>query len=124
MAELVDRVGRERDADLRVDVCFNDRRRTHLTPAPLDRMPTRAELEVTQRAGVVRWERPMARYDHTLYFHVNDVPDTFDYLLCADTHHLSPADMEAMVRCVEDVFVHAAYDPAAPTGVVDMAARI
>jgi hypothetical protein len=111
MAELVDRIGRERDADVRVDVCFNDRRRAHLSPKPLDRMPTKAELSAAQQAGVVRWERPMARYDHTLYFHVNDVPDTFDYLMCADTHHLSPVDMTAMVRCVEDVFVRAASDP-------------
>jgi Condensation domain len=111
MAELIRRIGRERDADLHVDVCFNDRRRGNLTPG-IDRLPTPAELAGLRAAGAVRWERSMAYYDHSIYFHVNDVPDTFDYLLCADTHHLSPADMASMVRCVEDVFVTAAFGPA------------
>lgn len=101
MAELVAALGRERGADLHVDVCFNDRRRTHLTPTPPD--PAAAE-----QPGTLRWERPLDNYDHTLFFHINDVPDAFDYLLCADTHRVSPADMESMVRCVEDVFVSAA----------------
>jgi Condensation domain len=101
MAELVAAVGRERGADLHVDVCFNDRRRTHLTQ-------TDADPAAAQRPGTLRWERPLDNYDHTVFFHINDVPDAFDYLLCADTHRVSPADMEAMVRCVEDVFVSAA----------------
>jgi hypothetical protein len=41
---------------------------------------------------------------------VNDVPHAFDYLMCADTHHLSPRDMEAMVRCVEEVLITAALE--------------
>jgi len=49
----------------------------------------------------------MDNYDHSVFFHINDVPDAFDYLLCADTHRVSPADMESMVRCVEDVFISA-----------------
>jgi len=101
MAELVAAVGRERGADLHVDVCFNDRRRTHLTQ-------TDADPAAAGRPGTLRWERPLDNYDHTAFFHINDVPDAFDYLLCADTHRVSPAEMEAMVRCVEDVFVSAA----------------
>jgi hypothetical protein len=106
MAELVTAIGRERGADVHVDVCFNDRRRAHLTPT-LDHVPTDAELRVAQESSAVRWERPMDNYDHSLFFHINDVPDAFDYLLCADTHRVSPADMESMVRCVEDVFISA-----------------
>jgi hypothetical protein len=103
MAELVAAAGRERGADLHVDVCFNDRRRVHLTPTPTDTEPAAA-----RQPGTIRWERPMDNYDHTLFFHVNDMPDCFDFLLCADTHRVSPADMESMVRSVEDVFVSAA----------------
>jgi hypothetical protein len=107
MADLVTAIGRERGTDVQVDVCFNDRRRAHLTPTPTA-MPTDAELAAARARGTVRWERPLDNYDHSLFFHVNDVPDCFDFLLCADTHLVSPADMESMVRCVEDVFVSAA----------------
>lgn len=108
MAELAARVGDERGADVGVDVCFNDRRRAHLATPPLVAMPTERELAVARELAAVRWERPLDDYDHSVFFHVNDVPDVFDYLLCADTHRLSPADMESLVRCVEDVFVMAA----------------
>jgi hypothetical protein len=108
MADLVAEIGRERDADVHVDVCFNDRRRTHLDTPPLAEPPTAAALAALRDRSTVRWERPLDNYDHTVFFHVNDVPDAFDYLLCADTHHLSPADMATMVRCVEDVLVTAA----------------
>jgi hypothetical protein len=103
MADLVTAIGRERGTDVHVDVCFNDRRRAHLIPTPTDAQPAAA-----RPPGTVRWERPLDNYDHSLFFHVNDVPDSFDYLLCADTRLVSPADMESMVRCVEDVFVSAA----------------
>ncbi len=62
---------------------------------------------------MVRWEPPMELYDHTVFFHVNDVPDTIDLLMAADTHHLSPADMETLVRRMEDVLVSAVLDPEA-----------
>ncbi|HEX4722763.1 MAG TPA: condensation domain-containing protein [Pseudonocardiaceae bacterium] len=109
MSDLVARVGEDRGEDLRVDVVFNDRRRAHLAATP-DHMPSRAELAAARQHSVVRWERPLDNYDHTVFFHVNDVPDAFDYQMCADTHRVSPADMESMVRCVEDVLITAAFE--------------
>jgi len=79
----------------------------------LDVLPTEAELAAARERATVRWEPPLDTYDHTAYFYVNDVPDALDYLLCADTHRLSPAEMESLVRHVEDVFVAAALDPVA-----------
>jgi hypothetical protein len=113
MAELVAEVGRERGEDAHVDVTFNDRRRTHRATPPLDTLPTEAELAAARERATVRWEPPLDTYDHTAYFYVNDVPDALDYQLCADTHRLSPAEMESLVRHVEDVFVAAALDPVA-----------
>jgi hypothetical protein len=110
MAELVAKVSDERGEDVHVDVCFNDRRRAHMATPPLATMPTAAELAAARERSTVRWEPPLDSYDHTAFFHVNDVPDAFDYLLCADTHRLSPAEMESLVRCVEDVFVTAATE--------------
>ena len=111
MAELVARVGQERGTDIHVDVTFNDRRRPHPAARPSDGPPTAFELAAAREHATVRWEPPMDTYDHTAYFYVNDVPDTLDFELCADTHRLSPADMETLVRSLEDVFVTAALDP-------------
>jgi len=111
MAELVAQIGQERGADSHVDVTFNDRRRTRPATRPSDTLPTAAELAAARESATIRWEPPLDTYDHTAYFYVNDVPDTVDYELCADTHRLSPADMETLVRSVEDVLVTAALDP-------------
>jgi hypothetical protein len=111
MEDMLARVARERGEDIDIDCFFNDRRRAHLNPPPADRPPTSAELVAARADSVVRWEESMELYDHTVFFHVNDVPDTFDYLMCADTHALSPAEMEAMMRRIEDVLVAAVLDP-------------
>ncbi|HVV18114.1 MAG TPA: hypothetical protein VHF06_01675, partial [Pseudonocardiaceae bacterium] len=114
MAAMLARVAQERGVEVDLDCYFNDRRRKHLDPPPPDHVPTRAELVAA--TGTVRWEDPMELYDHTVFFHVNDVPDTFDLLMAADTHKLSPADMETMLRRMEDVLVTAVLDPDARIG--------
>jgi hypothetical protein len=48
-----------------------------------------------------------------VFVHINDVPDTLDYLICADTHRLSPAAIEALAGEIESVLVRAALDPTA-----------
>jgi hypothetical protein len=116
MGELRAAVDADRGEHVDTDCYFNDRRRIHLSP-PLERMPTEADLLAALPRSTQRWENPMDTYDHTLFFHVNDVPDTLDYLMCADTHHLSPADMTALVRRVESVVVEAAIDPDGTSGI-------
>jgi hypothetical protein len=114
MEEMLARVSGERGEEIDTDCYFNDRRRAHLNTPVQDRPPTSEELAAAVAAGTLRWEEPLELYDHTVFFHINDVPDTFDYLMCADTHRLSPAEMEAMVRRMESVLVAAALDPDAP----------
>jgi hypothetical protein len=109
-------VDADRGEHVDTDSYFNDRRRVHLSPTP-GRMPTEADLAAALPRSAVRWENPMSSYDHTLFFHVNDEPDVLDYLLCADTHRLSPAGMIAFVRRVESVLVAAALDPNATSGI-------
>jgi hypothetical protein len=111
MADMLARVAAERGEEIDLDCYFNDRRRTHLNPPPLDNTPTPADLAAARAAGAVRWEDPMEHYDHTVFFHVNDVPDTFDLLMAADTHKLSPAGMETLMRRMEDVLVTAVLAP-------------
>lgn len=110
MTELVARVSDERGADVAVDVTFNDRRRTPPAPFTMDALPTESALAAARERTTVWWEPPLDLYDHTAYLFVNDAPDAVDCLLCADTHRLSPADMESVVRSLEDVLVAAALD--------------
>jgi hypothetical protein len=105
MADLVAAVRRERGDDVAI-ASFNDRRRPNRYAAS-EAAPT----EPVPGASVLRWERALTTYDHTLNLHINNVVDeprdAIDYQLCADTRHLSPDDMAAMVRRIEDVIVTA-----------------
>ncbi|HEX5405143.1 MAG TPA: condensation domain-containing protein [Pseudonocardiaceae bacterium] len=116
MEEMLASVAAERGEEIDIDCYFNDRRRKFLNPPPLEREPTRAEIEAARAATVLRWDEPMELYDHTVFFHVNDIPDTFDYLMCADTHRMPPAEMESMMLRIEDVLVAAVLDPDAQVG--------
>ncbi|HEY1620965.1 MAG TPA: hypothetical protein VGG25_25295, partial [Streptosporangiaceae bacterium] len=60
-----------------------------------------------------RRDRPTGR----CFLLIDDVPDMVFYEMVADTDYVSPADMEACLRGMEDVTVTAALDPAARTGV-------
>ncbi|MEN3356830.1 MAG: hypothetical protein V7637_812 [Mycobacteriales bacterium] len=113
--ELIAAVGRERGEEIELSVFFNDRRSQVGLPPP-DRLPGRAEIEAALPRGTLRWERPLDRFDHALFIHVNDVPDAVDVLVCADTHQVGPADMEALVRGVEAVLVESAAGPAVVAG--------
>jgi hypothetical protein len=113
--ELIEAIGRERGERIELSIFFNDRR-TQLGPPAADRVPGPGEIRAALPAGTLRWQRQLDRFDHTVFIHVDDAPGAVDLLLCADTHHVSPADMEALVRGVEAVLVEAAVNPAAVAG--------
>ena len=48
---------------------------------------------------------------------MEDSPDAALLTLMADTHVVSPADMERCLREMEAIMVEAAFDPSAPTRV-------
>ena len=52
-----------------------------------------------------------------LIVHVDDVGDAVRAIIFMDTHVVSPADGEALLRGMETAAVEAALDPGAPTGV-------
>lgn len=107
---LVAEVSAERGEEIDLSCFFNDRRlgTREVTEAP----PPSDPAEVTDALGRsrLRWEsqdKPVER----LFATINDGEDTLDYELFADTHHVSPADMEACVRGMEALAVEAAFDP-------------
>lgn len=116
LAELVQRVGRERGEELDIDCYYNDRR---LNPdgepvtGPHSAEEVRAALAQTSYQHFPLTRRGCER----LLAAVEEAPDTFQLTLEADTRHLSRADMLALARAMEEVAVTAALDPAATTGV-------
>jgi hypothetical protein len=112
--ELIAAVGRERGAAIELSVFFNDRR-TQTGPPDAARVPTVAEVRAALPGSTLRWEKRLDRFDHALFIHIDDTPEAIDFFVCADTHRLSPADLEALVRGLEAVVVAAAIDPAPTT---------
>jgi len=107
LAELNARRGEHVD----LGVFFNDRRILHRAPAePSDPDPRPLSPLTTSR-----WARKIDSFGHRLFLHVNDVPDTLNFSLLADTHSLAPADIMACARTMETTLVAAALDPNAPT---------
>jgi hypothetical protein len=106
LAELVDRVARERDEPVRMRCGFNDRRMLTRKVAAVDPTPdgVRAALADTS----LRVERRQDRPFEPTYLHLLQLPDAIRLVLCSDTHFLGPADQEAVLRRVEAIVVDAA----------------
>jgi hypothetical protein len=107
LAELVDRVTRERDEPVTMRCGFNDRRMLTRNVPPV--RPSRAAI----RAALGRdtpcvVERRRDRPFEPSYLHVLQLPDAIRLVLCADTHVLGPADQETLLRSIEAIVVDAA----------------
>jgi len=112
---LLARVARERGEELDISCFVNDRRGpAAITDEPL---PTPEDVTAARALTTVHWGRRLPTYDGSFYLHVDPVPGAVELAVWADTHRLSPAEIEACGRELESVTVEAALDPAAPTGV-------
>jgi hypothetical protein len=107
--EMIAAVSRDRGADIDVSSYFNDRRRQTRQPdgPPPTVEQVRAALPLSAERLIGRPAGPTQK----LFCHINDVPDTLDVMMRADTHHLSPSDVSACLRGWEAVLVRSACDP-------------
>jgi hypothetical protein len=114
--ELFVDVSRDRGEEVDVSCYFNDRRQLarDLTGAP---RPTAEQIHAAVPLGYLHRGGGTDQPIQKLYFDVDETAGSLDFSLTADTHAISPADMEALLRGVEAVLVEAALDPAAATGV-------
>lgn len=100
---LVARVNAERGEQVELGCYFNDRRvprdRRNAPPSALDAPDS-----------VLTWGPHTTVVQPPLYLDVNDADDGVAFTMTADTHHVSPAAMEAIVRTLERVVVQAAQD--------------
>jgi len=105
--ELVERIGRERGAEIDLSCYFNDRRpfggAGTRGPAP-EPGEIRAALPDTSLVPLRQQDDPWER----LFVHIENVPGTMELTLNADTRYLAPGDIEALCRGMEAVAVEAA----------------
>ncbi|MFG2036499.1 condensation domain-containing protein [Dactylosporangium sp. NPDC048998] len=111
---VVARVRAER-ADLEYDIIVNDRR-AFTGAAPDAGAPDPDRIAAAAPLTTTWWNRRVDTLDAMLNISVDAAPDAVDVTICADTHRLSPADIEALAREMEAVTVAAALEdsPAHP----------
>jgi Condensation domain len=113
VAALRERVAEERGTAVDTACFFNDRRgaaqQLEVGPDRRDGLPADGE---GPRPGTFRWvlsqDSPSLE---SLFLQVDDVPDTIHLTFVLDSHCLSPADGEALVRGMESAALAAAADP-------------
>lgn len=113
---LVERINEQRGTEVDLMCSYNDGRRAlaQLPPGPL---PTEEELEDALQLSALTSGSPVRIPEQKAFLAVHAVPETINYSLRVDTHHLSPAEQEAILRMIEEILVTAALDPVAPTKV-------
>jgi hypothetical protein len=114
--ELIARIGRERGEVVDLDCFFNDRR---LKPRDETGPPaTPEQIRAAVPDSRFKWTHKQDEVGFDgLNINIEDVPDTMQITMPADTHRVSPADMEACLRGIEEVAVPTALDPATRTGI-------
>jgi hypothetical protein len=112
MDALVDRVVAERGTDLELPCYFNDRR----GPAAGGGADWTAQ-RLREAAGLAEfvWTTRQDIPFEPLIVHIDDLPAATRVTVFMDTHVISPADAEALLRGMEAVAVEAALDPTATT---------
>jgi hypothetical protein len=110
--ELIHRVTAERGGELELPCYFNDRRSGSDAPA----LAPQALRDAATRGAFVWTTRQDVPFE-PLIVHVDDAGDAVRAIIFMDTHVLSPAGGEALLRGMEAAAVQAALDPGAPTGV-------
>ncbi|ACU73154.1 condensation domain protein [Catenulispora acidiphila DSM 44928] len=109
--ELVESTGRDRGAELDIASFLNDRRSMDsAVPAP-ETAVTAEEFAKVRAASRFTWIQRRNDPVERLFLHVDDGPDAVTLTVEADTHGMSPAQIESLVREIEEVAVQAALQP-------------
>ncbi|MDG6105670.1 condensation protein [Dactylosporangium aurantiacum] len=106
---MLDRLAAERGVPIDISCFVNDRRGA---AAALPAVPPTAEqVRAARPRTTLRWDRTLPTYDGTFYLQVDAVggPEpAVELAIWADTHRLSPAQVEACARGIEAAAVDAA----------------
>ena len=118
--QMTEDIGRDRGAELDIASFFNDRRAP--TPPPTTtgdpaKIPTIEDFAEARAASRFSWTQRRNDPVERLFLHVDDGPDAVTLLVEADTRGMSPAQIEHLVREIEEVAVSAAVQPGLRSGV-------
>jgi hypothetical protein len=108
-ASLVAQVNEERGEEIELGCYFNDRREAERA-RDSEPVPSLAEIKAAVARSRLSWGPHSTVPQPPLYLDVDDADDGIEFSMMADTHELSPADMEAVLRTLEAVVVDAAED--------------
>jgi hypothetical protein len=78
---------------------------------------TAEEFATARAASRFTWAGRRNDPVERLFLHIDDAPDAVALRIEADTHGLSPAQIEQVVREIEEVAVTAALQPDLSTGI-------
>jgi hypothetical protein len=106
--ELIARISHQRGEQIDLSCTLNDRRAMNAQQQPAGDLPALEEVSAALERSKLTWGFQREFPGAHLFMNINNVPDTVDYEIYADTHHLCPADMEAFLRGQEAVLVEAA----------------
>jgi hypothetical protein len=108
---LIDRIGQERGSEFDMLVLYNDRRRGLAASGPEGQLPSKEEVLAAAGKSEFEWTRSWDAFDTTFYLTLNNVPDTLECIMHADTHSVAPGELEDACRGLETLIVGAAFDP-------------
>jgi hypothetical protein len=110
---LIDRVGRERGEEIRLDCYLNDRRGVR----PAGPAPLAGELRALAAGTEFTWAAAQdGSAFESLFLHVDDVGGAVVLTVQVDTQVVPAADGEALARGIEEALVSAAADDLAVVG--------
>ncbi|WP_327004794.1 condensation domain-containing protein [Dactylosporangium sp. NBC_01737] len=117
---MLERLAADRGEPIDISCFVNDRRgpAAALPEVP----PTAGQVRAALPRTTLRWDRTLPTYDGTFYLQVDAVDDAVGLAIWADTHRLSPAQVEACARGIESAAVEAALN-LAPDHALDPAVR-
>jgi len=107
MAALIARICAERGPGFDLGAYFNDRR-TGTRQGFTGPVPTGEQITEALQHNVFRWTIAQDDPFERLIVHIDDVPGAIHLVVFMDTHVVSPADGEALLRCMEEVAARAA----------------
>lgn len=116
---LEERIGAERGEPLHIGCFFNDRRPPAVQAGSGDGapVPSPEQVRVAREQTALQCQLQQDEPFESLFIHVENVPGTVHITAQADTHYISLADLEALLREMEETAVEAAFDGGAPTRV-------
>ncbi len=124
--EILMAASEDRGIDIDVDLLYNDRRSigsegeggagAGVGRGVTEPLASQDELAQALTQTTLTWESSEDPMD-VCHVHVMPADDTIDVLIFFDTHYISPADIETVLRHMESTIVTAAHDPSVTTGV-------